>query len=250
MSADIGIEIAVDSVTGAIAAERAGAHRIELCQSLHEGGLTPSLGLVEAVVNAVTIPVVAMLRPRGGDFLFDDNEFDTMRRDAAHLRRSGVAGIVTGALTEDGHVDRDRMRRLVEMAEGLAVTCHRAFDLLAEPLAAIDQLCDLSVARVLTSGQARCAITGMNAIRTLQAHAGDRIDIIAGAGVRDDNVAELVRATGVRWVHLSASRWRDSDMQFRRPNVPMGATAPPDEYRLRSTDGALVERVAAALRRR
>lgn len=247
-NAPVVVEVAVESVAGAMAAARGGADRIELCQALGDGGLTPSLGLFEAVKAAVPLPVFALVRPRGGDFLYDDGEFAVMRRDVAHLRAAGADGIVTGVLTADGAIDRQRFAALLAAAGPLPVTCHRAFDLVADPDAAIDALCALGVARVLTSGQAAAAPDGAAAIRATVQRAAGRLTVIAGAGVTDGNVAELVRATGVREVHLSATAWTDSAMAFRRPGVPMATAARAHEYALRHTDPDRVARVVAALR--
>jgi len=239
--------VGVDSVAGAVAAAAGGADRLELCADLHAGGLTPSLGLCEEVVAAVRIPVFAMLRPRPGDFLYDRGEFAAMRRDAAHLRRAGAAGLVAGVLAADGALDAERMAELLAAAGGASFTCHRAFDVCRDADAVLEQLVALGVARVLTSGQAANALAGAARIRDLVARAAGRLVVMAGAGVRDSNVRDLVAATGVREVHLSATAWIDSPMQFRRAGVPMGGTAPADDYALRTTDGTMVARVVQAL---
>ena len=230
-----------------MAAAAAGADRLELCQNLREGGLTPSLGLCEAVRAAVHVPVFAMLRPRPGDFLYDEGEFDTMCRDATHLAAAGVDGLVTGALRADGSLDHDRLRILRACAAALPFTCHRAFDLCADADAALATLAALGFARVLTSGQATTALAGVATIRRCLAAARGKVVIMAGAGVRDTNVRALVDATGVAEVHLSATTWTASPMTFRRDGVAMGSGAPADEYARRATDGALVARVLAAL---
>lgn len=243
------VEVAVESVAGALAAERGGADRIELCQSLGEGGLTPSAGLFAAVRAAVRLPVVVMVRPRSGDFLFDDGEFAVTRRDAAALRAAGADGIVTGALTADGRIDRERLAELRDLAGALPLTFHRAFDLCADADRALDVLLELGCARLLTSGQAANAEAGAAVIRRMVERAGSRLAVIAGAGVRDHNVAAIVAATGVREVHLSAGATAPSAMAFRRPGVPMGSPTAPDEYLRRHTDEAMVRRVVAALGR-
>ncbi|MFY9345232.1 MAG: copper homeostasis protein CutC [Planctomycetota bacterium] len=242
------VEVAVDSVAGAEAAAAAGAHRLELCQGLELGGLTPSRGLVDAVLAAVKVPVVAMVRPRPGDFLYDRGEFAAMLRDVDHLRAAGVAGIVAGVLDAEGRIDAARLRELQARAGELPFTCHRAFDLCADALATIDTLCGLGTARVLTSGQAATALAGAATIRACVERARGRLIVMAGAGIRDTNVRELVAATGVREVHLSASTTRASAMTFRRAGVPMGSAPPADEHTLRATDGALLARVVANLR--
>lgn len=247
-NASVLVECAVESLAGAYAAVLGGAHRIELCSALDLGGLTPSAGLCASVCAALQVPVFAMLRPRAGDFLYDADEVDAMVRDLEALRDAGAAGFVVGVLTRDGHVDRRRMREFVELADGLPVTCHRAFDLCRDAEEAVDLLAELGVARVLTSGQAATAYDGRMRIKELVGHAAGRLSVMAGAGVRADNVARLVELTGVREVHLSAAGSRDSAMKFRRDGVPMGAPGMRDEYSLRTTDDNQVARLIAALR--
>jgi copper homeostasis protein len=247
-NAPVAVEVAIDSVAGARAAAKAGAARVELCQALELGGLTPSRGLLAAVVAAVRIPVFAIVRPRPGDFLYSRDEFAVMLRDAQELRAAGADGLVGGALRADGELDRERMRELRAAAGDAPFTCHRAFDLAADAARALDALIELGVPRVLTSGQAANAPAGAGALRALVQRAAGRIAVMAGAGVRDDNVKALVAASGVRDVHLSASARTASAMVFRRAGVPMGSAAPDDEYSTRVTDGAMVARVVEALR--
>jgi copper homeostasis protein len=244
---EVTVEVAVDSVAGAKAAVAAGADRLELCASLHDGGLTPSAGLLDAVCTAVNVPVFVMVRPRRGDFLHDAAEFDTMRRDIRHAVARGAAGIVGGMLLADGHLDEARMRELIAAAQPLPFTCHRAFDLCADPVAALETLVTIGASRVLTSGQAESAPAGAVAIARHVAAARGRLAVMAGAGVRGDNVHALVAATGVREVHLSASVWSPSGMSFRRQGVPMGSDVPRDDVH-RTTDGRLVAAVVHALR--
>ncbi len=242
------VEVAVDGVAGAVAAARAGAHRLELCAALGEGGLTPSLGMLAAVLAAVPgVPVLAMLRPRGGDFLYDPDELDVVRRDAGHLLAAGAAGVVFGALRADGSIDTAAVAGVVAAAAGRPVTFHRAFDLCRDARSALAELHRLGVARVLSSGQAAQAPTGSAVLAELVALAPPGLTVIAGAGVRAHNVRALVERTGVREVHLSATTWRASAMQFRRAGVPMGAQLPADEYQRRGTDPAEVAAVVAAV---
>src|SRR5262245_23086288 len=187
-----------------------------------------------------------MVRPRGGDFLYERSEFEVMRRELQHLRAAGADGIVAGVLLASGELDEARMRELVAAAAPLPFTCHRAFDLCADPARAIETLVVVGAARVLTSGQAASAPKGTACIEACVARAGSRLVVMAGGGVRDDNVRALVAATGVREVHLSATAWRGSAMTFQQQGVPMGTMAPRDEYSLRTTDGAMVARVVAA----
>ncbi|MFK7739784.1 MAG: copper homeostasis protein CutC [Planctomycetota bacterium] len=248
-NAPVLVECAVESLAGAYAAVVGGANRIELCANLDAGGLTPSVGLCQAVSSAVQIPVFAMLRPRPGDFLYGADEVDVMVRDIEALREAGAHGFVVGALTATGDIDSRRMAEFVDLADGLPITCHRAFDLCRDGDEAIETLVELGVARVLTSGQAKSAYDGRLRLRDFVRRADNRITVMAGAGVRGDTVERLVELTGVREVHLSAAGSRDSRMKFRREGVPMGATEVRDEYSVRTTEDVDVARVVAALRR-
>lgn len=242
------VEVAVDSMVGAIAAAAAGADRVELCSALELGGLTPSLGLLRMVKQTVAIPVMAMLRPRRGDFLYRPDEFAVMQQDLRLLRDAGADGIVTGVLLADGGLDRERMATLVAEAGDTPVTCHRAFDLTADPHVVLRELRELGVARVLTSGQQGAAPLGTALLAELVRRSGDAPVVMAGAGIRDDNVAQLVAATGVREVHLSATRREPSGMRHHRPEVAMATGPALADDELRATDGAVVARVVAALR--
>ncbi|MBL8749119.1 MAG: copper homeostasis protein CutC [Planctomycetes bacterium] len=246
-NARVVVEVAVDSLAGARAAATAGADRLELCASLGEGGVTPSRGLLDAVRAAVRVPVFAMIRPRRGDFLYSADEFAVMLRDVRHARDGGADGIVSGVLRADGQIDEERMRELIAAAAPLPFTCHRAFDLCADPDRALDALRRLGAARVLTSGQAASASAGAVAIARHVANAGTGLVVMAGSGVRPDNVRALVAATGVREVHLSAAIDLPSAMTFRRDGVPMGPRPPADEYGHRATDGHVVAALVRAL---
>lgn len=248
-AAPVLVEIAVESLTGAVTAAMAGAGRLELCASLLEGGLTPSAGLLAAVKGSVRVPVFAMVRPRGGDFLYHEAEFDVMCRDVRAAKAGGADGIVTGALLADGRLDVARMKELRDLAAPLPVTCHRCIDVAADAAAVLDELLALGIPRVLTSGGASSAANGQQQIAALVLRAKGRIAVMAGAGVRADNVAAIVAATGVWEVHLSASTFRRSAMSFRRNGVAMGAAALPAEHTLRTTDAEMVARVVAAVRR-
>lgn len=175
------LEICCYSMECALTAQQNGADRIELCAAPKEGGLTPSLGVLRSVRQAVTIPVHPIIRPRGGDFCYTDGEFAAMLDDVRTVRELGFPGLVTGILDPDGHVDMPRMRQIMDAAGPLAVTFHRAFDMCANPLNALHNLAELGVARVLTSGQKSDAVQGLANIIELIAHPGAPI-IMAGAG--------------------------------------------------------------------
>jgi copper homeostasis protein len=195
------VEAAVETLDSALAAERAGADRIELCDNLSEGGTTPDGGLVAAIVKRIRLPVFVLTRPRPGDFVYSEREFDVMVRDIELIRTMGIAGIVTGALAASGRVDVKRTRSLVKAAGGLPVTFHRAIDSAADLPAAVDDAIDAGVSRVLTSGGAPTAREGVEVIAALVIHARERVSIIAGGGIREHNVREVIARTGVPEVH-------------------------------------------------
>jgi len=195
------VEAAVETLDSALAAERAGADRIELCDNLSDGGTTPGAGLIVAVAERTQLPVFVLIRPRAGGFVYSDDEFDVMIRDIELAGRMGVAGIVTGALTPDGRVDAERMRNLVKAAAGLPVTFHRAIDFAMNLPAALEEAIEAGASRVLTSGGAATAWEGMDLIAALVDQARKRITIIAGGGIRQHNVRDVIARTGVREVH-------------------------------------------------
>jgi len=194
-------ESCVESFEAAVASAAGGAGRIELCANLHVGGTTPSAALVERCVAALDIPVFAMVRPRGGSFVYSRDEADAMARDIEAMTRAGAHGVVFGALTADGAIDERLMRRLVALARPLPVTCHKAIDDARDLPAALAALLALGVDRVLTSGGAVTAADGAAMIVQLVRQAGNALVVMAGGGVRAHNVAALVHATGVREVH-------------------------------------------------
>jgi copper homeostasis protein len=195
------IEAAVETLDAALIAERAGADRIELCDNLAEGGTTPGSALIAAVTARTRLPVFVMIRPRAGDFVYSDSEYEMMARDIEQARATGVAGIVTGLLTSDGQVDIERTRALVVSAGELPVTFHRAIDRAVNLPTAIEHAIEAGARRVLTSGGAATALEGVNVIAALVNQAGKRISIVVGGGVREHNVRTVIARTGVREVH-------------------------------------------------
>jgi copper homeostasis protein len=197
------VEICCENLADAVAAEAARADRLELAQALELGGLTPSPGLALVVGARVTIPFVAMVRPRGGDFVYKGAELSVMERDAGLLLEAGAAGIVFGCLTSDDRLDEQACARLIAAADDADVVFHRAFDRLKDPFDALETLIDLGVSRVLTSGGAGTALEGADRIRMLVERAAGRIEILPGGGIREENVEQLVRRTRCTQVHLS-----------------------------------------------
>ena len=242
------IEVCVEGIDGLLAAKQAGADRVELCASLVEGGLTPSFGTVREALKLAKIPFHVIVRPRGGDFLYSDAEFNSMVGDVEALRDLGVAGVVVGCLTADGAIDEARMRTLVEAAGPLAVTCHRAFDMTRDPAEALEALIRVGVGRVLTSGQRDTAVEGIDLLAALVSQAAGRI-IILGCGALDaGNIAAVRAKTALAEMHFAALKDVPSGMRFRNPHVGMGGSDLDREYRNTLTDGAAVAAAIAAAR--
>jgi copper homeostasis protein len=241
------LEVCVDSVEGALAAQEGGAHRVELCAALFEGGLTPSAAAITLARRHLQIDLNVIIRPRGGDFCYSDLEFEVMREDIQTAKRLGANGVVLGLLREDGTVDVERTRRLVETARPLSVTFHRAFDMAREPFAALEQLVELGIDRLLTSGQEGSALAGIDLLRDLVRAAGDRILVLVGGDINERNLEKILRETQAREVHVTAWKTRDSPMRFRNDRLFMGGELRPSEFSRSVTDvgrvRALVERL-------
>lgn len=246
ITGDVLVEACVDTVESARAAEAGGAGRLELCANLYEGGTTPSPGLIAVVRERVTIPVHVLVRPRGGDFIYDEDEVRVMLGDIAFAKEVGVSGVVLGALFADGKVDDRSTRLLVEAARPLSVTFHRAFDLVRDPFEALDTLMALGVDRVLTSGGAATAIEGLETLAALAWRSEGRGTIIAAGGITEHTAGRVINEAGVSEVHVRASTRRDSEMRFRRENVTLGKAYVPDEYARVITTADLVKRIVEA----
>ena len=198
------IEAAVESLAGVRAAAAEGVDRIELCGLLHEGAVTPSLGLITRALALVTTPIHIFIRPRVGDFVYDRDDVAAMLTDIDAARAAGAPGVVFGALTADARIDRTLMSELMAAATPMAVGFHRAFDQLADQAAGLETLIELGVAVVLTGGGPSSALDGADQLRRLVGQAAGRIDILAGGGITPDNVAELLRRSGVHQIHGKA----------------------------------------------
>lgn len=238
------VEICVEDVEGALAAAGAGADRVELCAALSEGGVTPSAGTLAALgTRAPALSVTVLVRPRGGDFVHSPVELDVVCADIAAARRTlPVVGVTVGPLSPRGRIDRAALDAMVAAAGSAPVTFHRAFDTLADQPAALAELVDAGVSRVLTSGGAATAAEGTAALRDLVTAAAGRIEVMAGGGVRAGTVAELVAATGVPAVHLRAARTVPSPGH----RSTTGVSYDPGTRTITSTDE--VAAVVAALR--
>ena len=239
-------EICIDSVEGAVAAQAAGAQRVELCDNLVEGGTTPSYGMVQVACRKADIAVNVIVRPRGGDFVYTAAEFEVMQADIQAAKAAGAAGVVIGLLQPDGRVDMERTRALVELARPLSVTFHRAFDMSRDPAEALEALCSLGIDRILTSGQKATAMEGLECIARMVKLAGERIIIMAGGSVNASNVARIIAGTGVREVHFAARKVVESPMTYRNPGCFMGKAYQPDEYITKVTDEKLIRTIIEA----
>ncbi len=246
MPNEIVFEVCVDSVDAAVAAERGGAHRVELCSDLLEGGLTPSHGTLEVARKRLGIKIMSMVRPRGGDFCYSEAEFDVMRHDVAAAKALGADGIVLGLLNPDGTVDRKRTEELVAIARPLPVTFHRAFDMTRDPFEALDTLIELGVDRVLTSGQEPTVLEGIDLIAALVERAAGRIIVMPGGGITERTAPKIVRALKVSEMHFAALEPENGRMQYRNPRVYMGGTLRPPEYTLEVTRPEGVAAIIAA----
>ena len=238
-------EICVDSIAGVRAAKAAGAHRVELCADLLEGGITPSCGMIRQARKIAGVGLNVMIRPRGGDFLFDDDEFAIMRSDIETAKAEGADGVVIGLLTAAGEVDAARTRELIALGRPLSITFHRAFDMSPEPFRALETLIELGVDRVLTSGQEASVLEGLPLLVELMSRAGDRIVVMPGGGITERNVDRLVAAARPREIHFAALEPAPSAMRFRRPHVFMGGELRPPEYDRLATSAASLRSVIA-----
>ena len=243
------VEACVDTVASALAAEAGGAGRVELCANLVEGGTTPSAGTIALARERLAIPLFVLVRPRGGDFLHDADEVETMRRDVEAARRLGADGVVIGALTADGQVDAATTRLLVDAARPMRVTFHRAFDAARDPAEALEALVALGVDRVLTSGGAPSALDGAAALGALVRQAAGRLTILAGGGLTPATVGAVVAASGVREVHVRGAERVDGAMRFRRAGVGVAKPYVPDEFSRVVTSAEQVRAVVAACAR-
>jgi copper homeostasis protein len=247
---DILLEICCGSIDDAIQSENGGADRVELCSALFLGGLTPSIGTIQETKRRLTIPVMAMVRPRGGGFCYTAAEFATMERDAEAAIDSGAEGIVFGILKEDGRIDQRRTQRMRRIIGKRQAVFHRAFDVTPDPFKALDQLIDLGITRVLTSGQKGSAPEGVELIARLVERAGKRIEILPGGGIHPYNMHDIVQRTRCRQIHMTAwSKVQDRSTHAHREVTFGGALQPPEDL-YDMTDARLVKEIMKGLRKK
>lgn len=247
MTEKIITEICVDSVESAVEAQKGGADRVELCDNLMEGGTTPSAGSIEIARRLLAIKLHVIIRPRGGDFLYSDIEFEIMKKDIESAKNLGADGVVIGSLNENGDIDKARTAELVELAKPLSITFHRAFDVTRNAFQSLEDLISLGIDRVLTSGQEATAMEGIETIAELVRLADDRIKIMACGNLNERNIAKLVERSNVREVHFTGFGSVESQMKYRNENVFMGGTLRPPEYSRSVTQAAIVKKIINSL---
>ena len=208
------LEVIAFDITSCHMAQKSGANRIELCDNEAEGGTTPSFGLIKAARSLVNIELFPIIRPRGGDFLYSDDEFDSMKSDLLLIKDLGYPGAVIGLLKKDGHIDIDRTAALVSIADNMEITFHRAFDRCIDPLKGLEDIIQTGCKRILTSGQVPHVSNALPLITQLVNNANGRITIMPGSGVRANNIADIISSTGVMEIHSSARKNYPSKMLF------------------------------------
>lgn len=236
-------EVVVYNIESALNAQSGGADRVELCDNPGGGGTTPSSGAIAVVREVLDISLFVMIRPREGDFCYSDLEFEAMKHDIVQAKELGADGVVFGILSPDGTIDKQRNRELINLARPLKITAHRAFDMTKNPLEALEDCIEVGFDRVLTSGQEEGAQQGIDLISQLVQQAHERISIMAGCGVHEDTVEEIIKKTGVNEIHLAAETTRPSRMQFRNDQITGMGTTTGKEYLIDTASASRVEEI-------
>jgi copper homeostasis protein len=230
------IEVVVYNIESALKAQEGGADRIELCDNPSEGGTTPSFATIEAVRQNASMDVYVMIRPRGGDFLYSNYEFHSMKRDISQCQKLSVDGIVFGILNPEGTIDKKRCKELIDKARPLKVTCHRAFDMTRDPFEALEDCIEVGFDRILTAGQQAKASQGAELIGQLIDKANGRIAIMPGSGVNEETVEEIIKKSGAKEIHFSATAFRESGMAFKNQQIAGMGSDEGSEFKLRTVD--------------
>lgn len=235
------LEICANSIHSALIAQDAGAHRVELCENLNEGGTTPSFGTISEIRKHLHISLFVLIRPRSGDFLYTKEEFEIMKTDIEVCKNLGCDGVVIGLLTKDGEVDDERTQELVKLASPMGVTFHRAFDRCKDPFKALELIINTGCERILTSGLKNSVLEATDLIKKLVEKAGDRISIMPGAGINSTNILELKKITKAKEYHSSAKTNRPSLMNYLNPELA------DDKIQLQISDGIEIKKMLAQL---
>jgi copper homeostasis protein len=242
------LEICCGSIDDAIEAEKGGADRVELCSALFLGGLTPSIGTIQEAQLRLKIPVMVMVRPRGGGFCYTDAEMATMERDATAAVENGADGIVFGILTASGKIDLERSKRIRRLIGDKQSVFHRAVDVTPDPFEALEQLVDLGITRVLTSGQKESVPQAVDLIHKLVERAAGRIEVLPGGGIQPYQVREMAEKIGCNQIHLTAWKTTADPSTHANPTVTFGGSLHPPEDRYQTTDSELVREIAGKLK--
>lgn len=242
------LEVCADSVASAIAAERGGANRIELCGNLIIGGTTPEVETFQQIRKYTDLEIRVLLRPRFGDFCYDQYEFETLKSSVKTYRELGADGIVIGVLNPDGTLNIDQMTELIYLAGDMDVALHRAFDVCRDPYEALEQAVSMGIKTILTSGQADSAWEGRELIKELVIRSDDRIEILAGSGINPETIEKLMVYTGAGAYHMSGKVVKDSRMEFRREGVSMGLPGF-SEYEIWETDEEKIRKAIKVLKK-
>lgn len=239
------IEVCAAHIQSAIAAQEGGAKRIELCDNLYEGGTTPSYATIKIVRERLDIGLNVMIRPRGSDFFYSDLEFDIMKEDILMCKELNVDGVVFGILFPDGNVDTTRMKQLVELARPMNVTFHRAFDATPDPFKALEDIINLGIDRILTAGQKNTVPDGIELIIQLVEKAGDRIIIMPGSGINENNVKDIRDFTRAKEFHMTGRTTAQSKMEYQKEGIFFGGLPQIPEYEIKLTDSEKIRRVVS-----
>jgi len=239
----IQMEVCANNVASAMAAQEGGAIRVELCDNLQDGGTTPSYAQIKLAKELLKINVYPIIRPRGGDFLYSDLEFNLMKTDIEVCKSLNCDGVVIGILKSDGSVDKERCATLIALASPMKVTFHRAFDNCNDMEKALEDIIEIGCERILSSGGKVTALEGAEKLKALIKLAAGRISIMPGAGVRENNIADIISITGATEFHSTAKKMVTSEMKFKNTEVSMGTAA--DEYSFELTDAEIVKNLIA-----
>jgi copper homeostasis protein len=235
----IEMEVCANGLVSALAAQQGGAIRVELCDNLYEGGTTPSYAQIKLSRELLQIQLYPIIRPRGGDFYYSDLEFELMKTDIEICKSLKCDGVVIGMLTKDAKVDMERCATLIELAQPMKVSFHRAFDSTENQEKALEDIIKLGCVRILTSGGETTALAGAEKIKALIKLAAGRISIMPGAGIREHNIGELIHTSGAKEFHATAKRVERGAMEFRNPGINLGGNN--EEYLFELTDAHIVE---------
>lgn len=237
------LEICIDSVDSGIIAEAAGADRLELCDNLYEGGTTPSLGTIRLARKEISIPINIIIRPRGGDFLYNDIELAIMAEDIRIAREEGVNGVVIGLLSPEGKIDIEKAKKLIDIARPMSVTFHRAFDMTPDPFKSLEDVIATGADRLLTSAHENWVYNNAGLIKELIQKAGIRVVIMPGAGINENNIADIINKTDAMELHVTGHKTVESKMVFRKSGIFMGGLKEIPEYTRNYADHSTIKKM-------